>query len=100
MRPPEEKDRKEKDRSAPYHAESVEALQRRQASLQEAERNQRRWESGAHKTTHTRIIIALVWLVVIVIAAIYFGRRINMPSAIPPPTGNPASGQAGAGTPA
>jgi formylglycine-generating enzyme required for sulfatase activity len=97
MRPPEEKDRNEDYQGAPYRAEGVEALQRRQALLQEAERNQRRWESGERKTRRTRIIIALAWLVVIVIAAIYFGRRIYMPSAIPPPTGNPASGQTGAG---
>jgi formylglycine-generating enzyme required for sulfatase activity len=95
MRPPEEKERQEKDWRAPYHAESIEALQRRQAMLEEANRNQQRWESGERKTRRTRIIIALAWLIVIALAAIYFGRRIMMPSAITPPTGSPTTGGAG-----
>jgi formylglycine-generating enzyme required for sulfatase activity len=86
----------ENERSGERPAESVEALMRRQVLLQEAERNQERWESRQRKTTRTRIIIALAWLVVIVVAAIYIGRRINMPSAIPPPTGNPANSPTGA----
>src|SRR5438128_1842698 len=96
MRLPEEREQKEKDQRAPYHAESMEALQRRQALLQEAERNQKRWESGNRKTTRTRILIALAWLVVIGIATVFFARRIHMPSAIPPPTGNPAADPSGA----
>ena len=91
MKPPEENER---GRERP--AESVEALVRRQLLLQEAERNQKRWESGERKTTRTRIIIALAWLVVIIVAAIFVARRINLPSAIPPPTGNPANSSTGA----
>ncbi|MFL6214136.1 MAG: formylglycine-generating enzyme family protein [Blastocatellia bacterium] len=91
MKPPEDKDQR-----APYHAESIEAFQRRRALLQDAERNQKRWESGQRKTTRTRILVALAWLIVIIIATVFFARRINMPSAIPPPSGNPISSPSGA----
>ena len=91
MKPPQEN-----DTSAERPAESIEALMRRQILLQDAERNQKRWESGQRKTTGVRIVIALVWLVVIVIAAVFIARRINLPSAIPPPTGNPANRSSGA----
>jgi formylglycine-generating enzyme required for sulfatase activity len=82
MKPPEEK-----ERSPEYGGYSSEALARRQALLQEAERNQKRWESGQRKTTRLRVAIALAWLVFILLTIVFFARRINVPSAIPPPTG-------------
>ncbi|MFL6274196.1 MAG: formylglycine-generating enzyme family protein [Blastocatellia bacterium] len=84
MKPPGEKERL--DEHSEYGGE---ALARRQAMLQEAERIHQRWESGQRKTTRIRIGIALAWLIVIILAAAFFARRINMPSAIPPPTGTP-----------
>jgi formylglycine-generating enzyme required for sulfatase activity len=85
LRPPDEKERR--GEPAEYNGY---ALMRRQALLQEAERIQKRWESGQRKTTRLRIGIALIWLVVILLAAAFFVRKISMPSAIPPPTGTPA----------
>ncbi|HJQ25517.1 MAG TPA: formylglycine-generating enzyme family protein [Blastocatellia bacterium] len=85
MKPPEEKERLNE------HPEYSEALARRQAMLEEAERIHRSWESGQRKTTRLRIGIALVWLAVILLAAAFFARRIMMPSAIPPPTGTPTA---------
>ena len=84
MRPPEERERSEEQA-----LRSGEELARREALLREAVRVQEQWESGPRKTTRLRIAIALVWLVVLVLAGAFFARRILMPSAIPPPTGNP-----------
>ncbi|MEN3333039.1 MAG: hypothetical protein V7641_2404 [Blastocatellia bacterium] len=77
----------EKERSPEYGGYSSEALARRQALLQEAERIQKRWEAGPRKTTRLRVGIALAWLVLILLVAAFFARRISVPSSIPPPTG-------------
>ena len=87
MKPPEGN-----DQSAPYAAESPEALARRQAMLQEAEHIHRRWEWGQRKITLFRVVIAIVWLVFMVVVIAFFARRINVPSTIPPPTGRQTSG--------
>ncbi|HKP11962.1 MAG TPA: formylglycine-generating enzyme family protein [Blastocatellia bacterium] len=92
MMPPEEQERARERELAAYHNEE---LARRQAYLQEAERIHRRWEWGRRKTTLFRVVLALAWLVIIVLAVAFFARRINMPSAIPPPTANPTNGPLG-----
>jgi formylglycine-generating enzyme required for sulfatase activity len=84
LKPPGEKERLDED---PEYG--GQALARRQALLEEAERIHQHWESGQRKTTRLRVGIALAWLVLILLAVAFFARRIRMPSAIPPPTGTP-----------
>ena len=82
MKPPDEREWR-----AEHSENSSEALARRQALLREAERIQERWEAGPRKTTRLRVGIALAWLVLILLVGVFFARRINVPSSIPPPTG-------------
>jgi formylglycine-generating enzyme required for sulfatase activity len=82
LRPPDEREQREEQ-----SGNSGEALVRQQALLREAERIQERWEAGPRKTTRLRVGIALAWLVLILLVAVFFARRINVPSSIPPPTG-------------
>ena len=79
----------ERERETERGESASEALARRQALLREAERTHARWEAGQRKTTWLRIGIALAWLVVMILAAVFITRRINLPAAIPPPTGSP-----------